>query len=289
METLQQLIPTLLAASLAALVVGVGLDVTVEDLVSPFRRPRELLKAVLAVNVIVPIAAVVLVAIVPVNPATRAGIILMSISPAPPLAPANVLKLGGRKSDAYGRYLALILLAIAIVPASVWLLGHYYNVEVTLSMAKVASSVLLTVLIPLGVGMILHRLLGPRAEKAAKVIRKAAMALLFLVLIPMVVHAWPAMAGLVGDGSILVAVLMVGVAIVGGHLLGGPALEDRASLAITAGARHPGIALMIAGANSADPRISAAIILVLLVGMVVAKVYEIWLKRRGRATMQAAH
>jgi BASS family bile acid:Na+ symporter len=287
METLQQLIPTLLAVSMAALVVGVGLDATLEDIVSPFRRPRGLLKAVLAVNVIVPIAAMVLVGIFPLNQASRAGILLMAISPAPPLVPATILKVSGRKSQAYGQYVALIVLAIVVVPAWVWLLGRHYGVAVSLSMAKVATSVLFTVLVPLAVGMVLHRLLGPSAAKAAKLVRAAATTLLLLVLMPMLIHAWPAVAGLVGDGSILVAALMVAAALIGGHVLGGPDLEERAALAVTAGTRHPGIALMIAGANAAQPSVSAAVILVLLVGVAAAQPYKIWVKRRGRAPLQA--
>jgi BASS family bile acid:Na+ symporter len=39
------------------------------------------------------------------------------------------------------------------------------------------------------------------------------------------------------------------IALAGGHLLGGPELRDRATLAIASSVRHPGIAMLLANAN----------------------------------------
>jgi BASS family bile acid:Na+ symporter len=77
--------------------------------------------------------------------------------------------------------------------------------------------------------------------------------------------------------------LVIVIALGGGHLLGGPDLEDRATLAIASSVRHPGIAMMLANANFADKRITAAVLLFLLVGMVVGIPYKRWIKRTSAA------
>ena len=51
--------------------------------------------------------------------------------------------------------------------------------------------------------------------------------------------------------------------------------------------RHPGIAMMLANANFADKRVTAAILLFLLVGLVIGTIYKAWIRRSaaGRAKL----
>jgi BASS family bile acid:Na+ symporter len=74
--------------------------------------------------------------------------------------------------------------------------------------------------------------------------------------------------------------LVVAVALAGGHLLGGPDLNDRGALALVACARHPGVALTIAEAADADKRVGAAIVMFLLIGLIVSMPYQLWIRRR---------
>jgi BASS family bile acid:Na+ symporter len=82
--------------------------------------------------------------------------------------------------------------------------------------------------------------------------------------------------------------LVSAVALLGGHLLGGPTLGGRGSLAMASAVRHPGLAMMIAGANTTDKHATAAILGFLLVGLVVAIPYQLWIKRRAAMGGDAA-
>src|SRR5689334_14732491 len=119
MELLRELIPLVLAGSLFAIVMAVGLDAELQDLLSFLSHPARLLKAILAVNVLVPLAALLLITLVPISHAAKAGIMVMAISPVPPLVPGKVPSEAGRRTYGYGLYTALVLLAVVIVPASV--------------------------------------------------------------------------------------------------------------------------------------------------------------------------
>ncbi|MCR5877185.1 hypothetical protein [Phenylobacterium sp. J367] len=283
MEALQALIPAVLTVSLALLIVAVGLDAELDELTSAFRQPGRLVRAVLAVNVAVPLAAVAVVQFLPLSPIAKAGILLMAVSPVPPLVPGKGIKVGASKASAYGVYAALILLAIVIVPVTVVLLGRAYGVDVVLPPAVVARNVALTVLAPLVLGLAVRRLAPRFAAQAVAPLRIVGVILVFAAFVPMMIGVWPVMMELIGNGTILAMALVSAVALAVGHLLGGPALEDRAGLAMTAATRHPGIAMMIVSLNQADRRIVAAILGFLLVGLVVALPYQLWLKRQTPA------
>jgi BASS family bile acid:Na+ symporter len=277
----QALIPLVITLSLVGLIVTVGLDAKLDDLVCVLRRPLLLAKAVLAVNVVVPVAAMLLVLVFPLTPAARAGVLLMAVSPVPPLVPGKQVKTGAEKSYAYGVYTALILLAVVIVPATVAALGRVYGVQVALPVPLVARNVILTVLLPLAAGVAIQRLAPALARRILPLVKAVATVLLFLAIAPLLVVAWPAVMGLAGNGTILAMALTAAIGLAAGHLLGGPDRANRGALAIAACIRHPGIALMIAKANNADRSVSAAILGMLLVGAVVASLYQLWLKRRS--------
>jgi BASS family bile acid:Na+ symporter len=279
--TLQTLILPVLMLSIAGLIISVGLDAELDDLLYVVRRPILLAKAVLAVNVIVPVAAALLVFLFPLAPVARAGVLMMAVSPVPPVAPVKELKVGAERCYAYGVYCALILLAIVIVPITVAILGRAYGVDVVLPVPLVARNVLLTVLLPLAVGLGVHRFFPGLARRLQPLLRALAMVLLLLAAAPLFVVAWPAIMGLVGNGTVLAMALTAAVGLAAGHLLGGPARANRAALAVTAAMRHPGIALMIAKTNNADKAVTAAILAMLIVGAVMATLYQLWAKRRG--------
>src|SRR5687768_9053131 len=116
MEALQTIIPVLITLSLAGLVLAVGLNSSRHDLLYVLTRPGVLGRGVVAVVVAPVVAAVALVAFLPIVPAAKAAIMLMAVSPAPPLAPGQELGVGGRKNYAYGLYVAMAIITIASVP-----------------------------------------------------------------------------------------------------------------------------------------------------------------------------
>lgn len=280
MDALKALIPVVFTVSLVGLVLAVGVDAERGDLTYMVRRPLRLLKALLAVNVIAPLAAAGVIALTPLTAPVKAGIVLMAISPMPPLVPSAQLKVGARKAYAYGLYVALAVLSVAIAPATAAIISAIYAVDLKLSPVDVARNVGLIVLLPLAIGIGLRRLAPTFAGRAAGPIRAASGLLLYLAFIPMVVAAWPQMKALIGDGSIAACAVVILIALAGGHLLGGPDPRDRAALAVASATRHPGIALIIAGANTLDPAAPAAILGFLLVGMIATTPYKRWMKGR---------
>lgn len=280
MEPLKQILPILLSGSLAGLVLTVGLKSSPGDLVYVLRRPKLFLKAMLAVEIIPPLAAALLVWLLPIDPLVKAGILLMAISPVPPLVPGQELGVGGRKEFAYGLYVAMVLLSILVVPLAFGLASRVFGEGKTIPFSLIAMTVLTGVIVPLGVGTAINRLAPRFAQRAGPWVYKISMVLVLLAFVPIIVAAWPAIVALVGNGTMLAMVVLVVATLAGGHLLGGPEPIDRMTLAVASSVRHPGLAMLLANASFQDKRVSAAVLLYLLVGLVVGTVYKQIFKRR---------
>jgi BASS family bile acid:Na+ symporter len=280
---MKELLPILITLSLAGLVLNVGLNSKHGDLVYVLQRPVLLLKAFIAIDVIPPIAAILLVLALPLEPVVKAGIVLMAISPVPPLVPGQQIGIGARKEYAYGVYVAMALLTIIVVPVVFAIASEIFGRSDRISFAAIGASVLKGVLLPLGISLVIRHFWPDLAIKIAPWIYKLSMLLVVLAFLPIIVTLWPAIVDLVGNGTLLAMSIVILIALAGGHFLGGPEPIDRATLAIASSVRHPGIAMMIASANFNDKRVTAAILLFLLVGFMIAIIYKAWFRHRTSA------
>lgn len=279
MEALKALIPLLLTISLAGLVLTVGLNSGKGDLLYVLKRPLLLSRAILSVMILPPILAGLLVWLLPVTPPVKAGIMLMAVAPVPPLVPGQELGVGGRKSFAYGVYVAMALLTIVSVPLVFDITARLFGRDDTVSIVAAAKTVLTGVIIPLAIGLAIRALAPAFAARAAPWLYKISMLLVVLAFLPILIQIWPLMMSLIGDGTLLAMALVVAACLLVGHLLGGPERIDRSTLAIASSVRHPGIAMALAGANFGKPEVTAAVLLFMLVGLAVGTVYKIWFKR----------
>ena len=277
---LAQLLRVALVASVVLLVFALGLRATAADATYLFRRPAMLLRALFAMNVVVPVVATGLAVLFNLTPAVRIALLAMAVSPVPPILPDRQLKLGGRASYVYGLLVAASTAAIALVPLSIAVLGRVFQREVDLGVVVVAIKVGVTVLLPLLAGLAVRRFRPGLAERMAPWVSRVAVVLLLGGSLPALVTAWPGMVSLVGNGTILAIASVVVAGLAAGHWLGGPDPGDRTALSIAASMRHPGVALAIAQGNFPEERlVSAAVLLFFLVSFIATLPYGAWRRR----------
>ncbi|HEY7799901.1 MAG TPA: hypothetical protein VIA80_14115 [Hyphomonadaceae bacterium] len=289
MEALQALVPVLLTLSLAGLVLAVGLNASRHDLLYVLTRPTLLVRAIASVLILPPLVAGILIVLLPIEPVAKAGIMLMAISPVPPLVPGKELGVGGRKNYAYGLYVAMALLTIVSVPLVMAITTTLFDRNDHVSVASIARTTFLGVLLPLAIGLAVRAMAPALASRIWGVIYKVSIVLVLAAFLPIVVKVWPAIQQLIGNGTVVVMAAVTLICLSVGHLLGGPELRDRATLATASSVRHPGIAMSIASASFSDPRVSAAVLLFMLVGLLVSIPYTVWVKRHRHPPSMAAH
>lgn len=280
--SLQALIPILLQASLLLSVFAIGLKASSQDATYLLRRPGELVRAIMAMNVLMPLFAVAVVLLFDLNPAVKIALVTLSVSPIPPLLPKKMVKAGGTDSYAIGLLIAAGLLAIIFVPLSMEILKQIFKVPLQMTMASVATLVFMTILLPIGLGVALRSVAPALAERLAKPISQIAGIGLLAALVAILFGVAPAIWTLIGDGTVIALTAFVLVGLAFGHFLGGPNPENRTSLAISTASRHPGVAIAIAGANFPEQKLAtaAAVLLYLLVDAFVSIPYHKWIKRQ---------
>lgn len=273
-----QLIKLALTVSVLLLVFALGLRATFADATSLFRRlfqpPRALLRALVAMNIVVPFIAAAIAALTDVVPAVKIALVAIAVSPVPPILPGKQLKLGGRSGYVYGLLVAVSIAAIVMVPLSIELMGWLFHRDVHISFIEVAKPIGMTIFLPVLAGLVVRHLSPELAERIAPWVSRAGNVLLIAGVLPVLLSAWPAIVSLIGNGTLLAIAAVVIAAVAAGHWLGGPEAQDRTALAIASAMRHPGIALAIAHINFPDNKlVPAAILLFLLVAAIVTTLY----------------
>ena len=267
-------------ASVLLLVFALGLQATAGQATYLFRQPLRLARAVVALAVVVPLLAAGVALLLDLPRPIELAMVAMSISPVPPILPKKQLAQGARADYVYGLLVAVALLSIVLVPFSVWMLGLVFHREAQFASADVAKLVGTSVVAPVALGILVHRLLPAQAARLAPVLTRLGTWLLVAALLPILVAVWPAIWSLLGGGVLLAVIgFVILAAIVAGHLLGGPDREDRAALAIASAMRHPGVALAILKANAPDEKVVPALLLYVLVALVLTAVYSAVRKR----------
>jgi bile acid:Na+ symporter, BASS family len=284
--SLQTLIPLVLKVSILLNVFAIGLLASPQDATYLFRRPGELGRAFLAMNLLMPLFAVSLVLMFHLNPAVEIALVALSISPIPPVLPKKMMKAGGTESYAIGLLVAVCLLAIIFVPLAMEVLRSVFKVPLQMTVGTVALLVLKTVLLPLGLGIAVHRFWPAPAERLAKPISRMGTAGLLLAIVPILFTAEPQILALIGSGTIAALAAFIAFGLAVGHWLGGPQAENRTALAYSTASRHPGIAIALAHANFPRQKLAvAAVLLYLVINTIVSVAYRLATKRRPSAVV----
>jgi BASS family bile acid:Na+ symporter len=282
---LEQLIMLAIKASIMFLVFGLGLHACPRDAIFLFRKPGLLLRSLLSMNVIMPLFAVVIAKMFDLHSAVEIAIVALALAPVPPILPGKQEKAGGPASYAIGLLVAAALFAIVLVPAGVELMGKIFAKDLHMTASSVALIVLLTVLAPLTAGLIVNRLAPALAARIARPVSLFATALLVVAALPVIVAAWPAVMSMIGNGTLLALAVFAAVGLAVGHWLGGDDPDHRTVLALATSARHPAVALAIAGANFQQQKaVLAVVFLYLVVGTIVSLPYVVWRKRQHAST-----
>jgi BASS family bile acid:Na+ symporter len=285
---LKHIVVLALQVSIFFTVFGFGLRTTVDDLMYLIRRPGLLLRSLLAVFVIMPVIAVILVRLFDFRHVVEVALVALAISPVPPLLPRRELKAGGQDSYGFGLMAILALLSIAVIPLAGSMLERVFGHSLSVAPGAVAMLAFKTVLLPLAVGMIVHAAFPQLAEKIAKSVALGANVLLSLAGIVFLVAVAPALWALVGEGTLVAMTVFAVAGLIIGHFMGGPEPSHSVVLALSSACRHPAIAMAVAAAAFPHEHFGAPIILHLLVGIVIGIPYIAYVRKSADWHHEAA-
>jgi bile acid:Na+ symporter, BASS family len=285
---LKQLVMLAIQVSILCTVFGFGLKATREDLLYLLHRPSLLGRSLLAVFVVLPIVAVLLVLTFDFPQSVKIVLVALALSPVPPLLPRKETGAGGQSSYALGLMAILSIVSIVAVPLGLEFLNRVFARQVGMAPGIIAGVVVKGTILPLLAGMAVRAFLPGVASRIERPVELIARLLLPAAVVVLFAGAATSVWALVGDGTVVSMVILTVAGLAIGHVLGGPHPEQSVVLALSTACRHPALALTIATTNFPDRQFGAIILMYLIVSGIVCVPYLKWHQRRHVAAAEVA-
>jgi BASS family bile acid:Na+ symporter len=240
------------AASLSTIIfvvssmLAVGLSLTVGRVVAPLRNARLVTFALLANFVLMPLAAMAIARLLQLDGSLGVALLLLGTAPGAPFIPllAGIAK--GDLAFSVGLTVLLMILSVAYMPLVLPLLLSGVSVDP----AKIASSLLLLMLLPLGIGLAVKAGLEGIAARIEPLFSNVSkFALMLLILLMFVANIQNILSLYVSRGVLASILLLVAGSIIG-WFLGGPAVKTRSVMALGTAQRNIAAALVVAKQTS---------------------------------------
>ena len=280
---LEQFVRIAIAISVMLSGIALGLRYVMGEAGYLLRKPGLLAKSLITMNVFMPVIAISLVTALNLKVPVKVALVAMAVSPVPPLLPGAQLNLTSR-AFLYGIVAFSAVCSAVLVPVTVGVFTGYLHVGAA-NVAEVILVVLVTVLLPLAIGIGIQWVGKGRTKLLAASVYKLGTALLAVASACELVIEWPTIRSLLGDGTVIAIVAFSVIGLLLGHLLGGPDPEDRTVLALATASRHPGVAMVIGAASFSSPRlVTASVTLAVVVTTIAMLPYAVWRRRVHAAT-----
>lgn len=240
---------------------GVGLSLTVGQILAPLKNPRLVALSLIANFVLAPLAALGLWRGLGLDESLGIGLLLCGLAAGAPF----LIKLAEfAKADlafAVGLMVLLMVVSVGYVPLALpWFLEG-----TTVNPAKIAQSLVVMMLIPLAAGLLLR---ARRPEAAGRVqpavARLSNISMILVVALTTAGHL-ESVLSVFGTLGVLAAIVYTLVCVAIGWVLGGPAAGTRGVLALGTAQRNTAAAFVVAGQNFEDPKVIVMITVVLIV------------------------
>jgi bile acid:Na+ symporter, BASS family len=179
-------------------VVAVGMRVAPADLPYVLSNPARLARSLLAMNVLAPIAAVVVCKIFSLHPAVIVALVTLSIAPVGSLFSANMMPLvtPGHAAYARGLFFASTVLSVILTPLAVEMIQLIFGGDVHVNPLAVTKVVVGSVLLPLGIGLVIGRW-WPATRRWIPAIQTVSSLVLLVCAVVLIAGTWSLMGSVV--------------------------------------------------------------------------------------------
>ena len=243
---------------------AMGAGLTVAQIVAPLRNARLVTVALLANFVLMPLGAFALTKGLRLDEPLGVGLLLLACAAGAPFLPKLAELAKGNLPFAVGTMVLLMVITVVYLPLVLPLLLP----GVTVNPAKIAQSLVLVMLLPLGVGLIAKARYEELAGRIKPLLDWLSNISLILLISLICVTNFDKVLQVFGTHGILAALLFIAFGCVIGWLLGGPGNDTRRVLALGTGQRNIAAALVVASQSFSDPQVIVMVTVVAVIGLV---------------------
>jgi len=273
------------AATIFTIMLTIGVNESPQQLMSLWRRPAILVRALFAVIVLVPMLVAVLLWVFDLPPAVATGLALLAAAPGAPLTTTRAQIAQADTIYVSSLQLTVALLAVVVTPLTLAIYYALFDLTIeAVSPIRVASQVARITFLPVVIGLLLQHF----APKFTELVRKPLniLARVMLIVLVLAVVAILAVTPELRSGLLLgweasaAIVIMAVTALAIGHIVGGPRPDQRGALATACVARNFGLALYITGLSESGAASMFTLVVYLVLGAATAIPYALWIRRQ---------
>ena len=244
---------------------SVGFSYTVRELIEPLRNARLVIGALVANFVLAPLLAYAITGFLSLGEGREVGLLLVAMAAGAPFLIKLTQAAGGDLALASGLLVLLVVVSIGYMPIVVPLIAP--NAEV--SAIAIATPLVLTMLLPLGIGLFVDAKFESWADRLQPLMNKASSAALVVLLVTTVVTNFGRILSVFGTGAILAALLFIAGAFAIGYLLGMTGRGTREELGLATAQRNIAAATVVATQSFADPDTLVMVVVTSVIAMVI--------------------
>ncbi len=235
----------------------VGLAVQWADILTAVSDRSKTARALLANIVMAPLVALILVAVLPLPPATAIVLLLLGFAPGGINAIQFSTKSKGYLASAAGLLFLLSLISVVTAPvAANFIIGN--ENALALPYAQIALRTLVLILLPLIAGMAIRRATPDLAERLYKPAMLIS-TLSFIASVMLSMGVRQDALGELGNVTFVAMLTFILVLMAAGWILGGPEPGHRQVLAVCTNLRNVGLVYVIVDGCCADPQLTTAV------------------------------
>jgi predicted Na+-dependent transporter len=250
---------------------AMSLSLSVQQMTQPLKNVRLVVLALLANFVLVPLLAFAIIKLIPLDQSLQIGVILLATAAGAPFIPKLVQGAKGNVAYAVGLMFLIMVVTIFYLPFILPVLLP--NVEV--NPWDIAKSLIVTMLIPLVIGMLIKSHSPDVADHWAPVMQKiSSLSILILLVVGLGLNV-SNIIGFIGTRGIGAMIILIFGALLIGLLFGGRDPGVRYAMGLSTANRNGAAALLVATQNFSGtntlPFVLVGTVLMLLILLPVAK------------------
>lgn len=246
-EFLRQSTGAAIAIFLVTAMFSLGLDLTVRQITSALGDRPLLTKSLLTNIIVVPLLAIAITSVIPMDDVLRTAIILYSFAAGTEGGPKFVQIVAGNTAFALGLLVVMLTLTVSLVPMILSLVIPDAHIDI----GGLIGKLLLVVALPIGLGLFLNARYQGLAARLTPIMHRLSMTFLGLLFAMLVYINFPAIVALQST-ALLGGLLLFALTFCAGYVAGGPSRENRRALAIMTFARNGSISMLMAQQVFAD-------------------------------------
>jgi BASS family bile acid:Na+ symporter len=255
------IITLLNVSALCAIMLSMGMKVTLDSLLATARRTRLLVLGLLASYVLVPTVTVGLLCLLQTSADVSVGFLILAVCPGAPFGPPITGVSRGNVSAAIGLMLVLAGPSAFLTPMLLGLLMSWIAPASDLHIDSLAlvKTLLLTQMLPLALGLVLNHRAPGLVDRIVKPVSVLANVLLVALIGLILATQYESLAAIRLSGWVGMSLLFLASLCIG-WVCGGADITTRKATAITTATRNAAVALAIATSNSAGtPAVTAVV------------------------------